>query len=65
MTTQLICPRCKSKLREVKVKIDGAKKKVISFQRTKCNYFMFDKKSAQKVIEELKETPLKMKQNRR
>ncbi|MBI3034362.1 hypothetical protein HYY72_04330 [Candidatus Woesearchaeota archaeon] len=56
------CPNCNSKLRKVEVNVHGAENKAVSYQCTKCDYFEFEQKSAQKVIEELRETPLKIKQ---
>jgi len=56
------CPNCKSKIREVYVTIAGAKNKVLSRQCTKCDYFEFEQNTSKKVIEELRETPLKMRQ---
>lgn len=55
------CPKCGSKLKEVKVKVEGATKKVTSFQCPKCDYFSFEETSAKEVIEELK-SPLTIKQ---
>jgi len=56
------CPECDSNLRKVDVKIWGAENKAISYQCPKCDYFEFEPISSQKVIEELRETPLKIKQ---
>ena len=56
------CPKCKSSLKRVKVSIAGAKQKVTSYQCQKCNYFSFEPESSRKVIKELEETPLKIKQ---
>jgi len=55
------CPKCGSKLKEAKVKVEGAVKKVTSLQCPKCDYFSFEEKSAKEVIEELK-SPLTIKQ---
>src|SRR3989338_6298119 len=60
--TNMKCPKCSSELRKVLVKIQGAENKVASYQCPKCDYFEFETKSAQKAIEELKDTPLKIKQ---
>ena len=49
-------------LRKVNVKVQGAENKIISYQCSKCDYFEFEPISSKKVIEELRETPLKMKQ---
>ena len=40
----------------------GARNKALSYQCPKCDYFEFDSESSSKVLEELKETPLKIKQ---
>ena len=44
------------------VKVQGAENKVISYQCPNCDYFEFEPTSSKKVIEELRETPLKIKQ---
>lgn len=56
------CQKCNAELKKVDVKVHGASAKAVSFQCTKCDYFEFEPLSAKKVIEELKETPLKIKQ---
>lgn len=56
------CPKCDSNLRKVDVKVQGAENSVISYQCSKCDYFEFEPVSSQRVIEELRETPLKIKQ---
>ncbi|MFC1691276.1 hypothetical protein ACFL0W_03780 [Nanoarchaeota archaeon] len=56
------CPKCKSKLRKVKVGVFGAKNKALSYQCPKCDYFEFEPKSSKKVLSELRETPLRIKQ---
>jgi len=56
------CPKCNNKLKEVKVKVAGAKNKALSYQCSKCDYFSFEKTSSNKVLGELRDTPLKMKQ---
>ena len=56
------CPNCKSEIRKVEVKVEGAKSRAIIYQCLKCDYFEFDDKSATKVLEELKDQPLKIKQ---
>lgn len=58
----LTCPKCSSSLKKIEVNVEGAKNKAISYQCTKCDYFEFEPQSSQKVIEELRETPLKIKQ---
>ncbi|MBN1644748.1 hypothetical protein JW851_01740 [Candidatus Woesearchaeota archaeon] len=57
-----ICPKCGKKLKKINVSVEGAKNKVLSYQCGKCSYFDFDQKSAKKVIQELRENPLKLKQ---
>tara|TARA_Y100000310_G_C20459190_1_gene704495 strand:+ start:321 stop:635 length:315 start_codon:yes stop_codon:yes gene_type:complete len=56
------CPKCDTRLKRVKVEIQGAKSRVMSYQCQKCDYFEFEQKSSKKVIEELRATPLKIKQ---
>lgn len=56
------CPKCKSKLRRVKVSIEGAKTKILSNQCPKCIYFNFEEKNQDKVLKELKEQHLKIRQ---
>lgn len=56
------CPKCKTTLKKVQVKVHGASNKAISYQCPKCDYFEFEPESSRKVVEELRETPLKIKQ---
>lgn len=56
------CPKCDSNLRKVEVKVHGAKSRVISYQCPKCDYFEFEPISSEKAVQELRETPLKIKQ---
>jgi len=56
------CPDCNSVLKKVDVKVHGAASKAVSYQCNHCDYFEFESESSKKVIEELKETPLKIKQ---
>ena len=56
------CQQCSSSLRKVKVRVQGANSKATSYQCSKCDYFEFEPTSSKKVIEELHETPLKIKQ---
>ena len=56
------CPKCESKMKFVEVNIEGAKNKVLSYQCSKCDYFEFDTQTGSKVLEELREQPLKIKQ---
>ena len=55
------CPKCKLKMEEVMVKVEGATKKVKSYQ-CKCGYFKFDQKTGKAVIKEIEsKNPLKIK----
>lgn len=56
------CPHCNSSLQKVEVKVQEAATKAVSYQCSQCDYFEFEPLSSQKVIAELRETPLKIKQ---
>lgn len=56
------CPRCEANLRKVEVKVAGAKSKAVSYQCPDCDYFEFEPVSSKIVVEELRETTLKIKQ---
>jgi hypothetical protein len=56
------CLKCNKKLRKTAVKVSRAKNKAISCQCEKCDYFEFEPESSIKVVDELRETPLKIKQ---
>lgn len=56
------CPKCSSVLRKVEVSVHGATRKAVSYQCPKCSYFEFEPESSRKVVEELREAPLKIKQ---
>ena len=56
------CPKCKSVLKKIEVSVHGAKSKAISYQCPNCDYFEFESDSSKKIVEELRETPLKIKQ---
>lgn len=56
------CPECGAILKRVMVKVQGALTRAVSYQCLNCDYFEFEPISSQKVIEELKETPLKIRQ---
>ena len=56
------CPQCDAELRKVAVAVHGATQKAVSYQCTSCDYFEFEPQYSQKVLAELRETPLKMKQ---
>ena len=56
------CPKCNTILKKVSVSVHGAESKAISYQCPNCDYFEFEPESSKKVIEELREAPLKIKQ---
>lgn len=56
------CPKCGEKLKKISVAVEGTRKKAASYQCTNCNFFMFERESAQKVLKELRDTPLKIRQ---
>ncbi len=56
------CPKCNRELKKVAVAVEGAAKKAVSYQCRGCDYFCFDKKSSKEVLQELRETPLKIRQ---
>ncbi|HLD97249.1 MAG TPA: hypothetical protein VI934_02800, partial [Candidatus Nanoarchaeia archaeon] len=56
------CPKCGGNVRKVSVAVECARKKAISYQCSSCDFFMFGKASAQTVLKELRETPLKIRQ---
>ncbi len=56
------CPNCAAEMRTVDVSVHGANTKAVSYQCPKCDYFEFEQKSAKQIMEELRETPLKIKQ---
>ena len=56
------CPNCNTELKKIEVSVHGATNKAISYQCPKGDYFEFEKESSRKVIEELRETPLQIKQ---
>ena len=58
------CPKCKSRLKTIKVRIQDADSPVTSYQCHKCGYFDFEDRSIKKAIKEIKskEAPLKIKQ---
>lgn len=58
------CINCNTKMKEVMVKVHMADSPVLSYQCPKCDYFDFEKKSANKVIKEIRdnESPLRIKQ---
>lgn len=56
------CPQCNANLKKVEVNVYGAQNKALSYQCAKCDYLEFDQLSSRKVVEELRETPLKLRQ---
>lgn len=58
------CPKCNSKMKEIKVNIQDAESPVNSYQCLKCGYFDFEESSINRAINEikLKEMPLAIKQ---
>ncbi len=56
------CPQCGAGLKKVPVKVHGAESKALSHQCPECDYFEFEPLSSEKVIEELRESPLKIRQ---
>lgn len=60
--TKMNCPKCGKKLKKAAVSIEGAKSKAASYQCSSCDYFEFDRESTEKVLTELRETPLKIRQ---
>jgi len=58
----MICQKCNAELRKTEVKVYGAKTRVISYQCPKCDYFEFERETSKRVIDELRENPLKIKQ---
>lgn len=57
------CPHCNATLKRVQVQVHGAKQKATSYQCPKCDYFEFESNSSAKVLEELREAPLKIRQS--
>lgn len=56
------CPKCNKELKKAAVEVEGSAKKAVSYQCSSCDYFTFDKKSSKEVLQELRETPLKIRQ---
>ena len=58
------CPNCKSELKKIKVEIEDAETKAISYQCPNCDFFSFEPETTLKIIKEIKakESPLKIKQ---
>jgi hypothetical protein len=56
------CPNCKTDLKRAEVAVAGAKSKALSYQCPNCDHFEFETLSSQKVISELRESPLKIRQ---
>lgn len=49
----MLCSECENKMEKIKVKVEDASKKVLSYQCPKCGNFKFEKESATEVINEL------------
>ena len=56
------CPQCGRPLKKVEVKAAGAQTKAVSYQCAQRDYFEFEPASSKKVIPELRESPLKIRQ---
>ncbi|HLC90142.1 MAG TPA: hypothetical protein VJI15_00060 [Candidatus Nanoarchaeia archaeon] len=56
------CPKCNHSLKKVSVSVEGAENKVTSLQCSHCDHFEFEPVSSRKVLQELQEAPLKIKQ---
>lgn len=56
------CPQCTRTLRIVDVAVAGARQKARSYQCPGCDYFMFEPVSSRKVLAELRDTPLRIRQ---
>jgi len=56
------CPQCNALLEKRDVCVAGARNKAQSYQCPKCDYFEFEQESSKKVLAELRNTPLKIKQ---
>ncbi|MBS3137768.1 zf-TFIIB domain-containing protein [Candidatus Woesearchaeota archaeon] len=56
------CPECNTNMKKVEVKVHGAQSKVVSYQCENCDSFEFEPQSSLKVVQELRESPLKIKQ---
>lgn len=59
------CPNCNTRLKKVKVDVEDATTKAISYQCPSCDYFTFEPSSAVEVVREIKEkeSPLRIKQS--
>jgi len=55
------CPECKTRLKKVEVSVHDAKRKAISHQCPKCDYFEFEPLSSKRIIADLHNAPLKEK----
>lgn len=49
-------------MRKVLVTVHGARSKAVSYQCSSCSHFEFETESSGRVLSELRETPLKIKQ---
>lgn len=57
------CPRDNTTLKKVLVQVHGAQQKGVSYQCPKCDYFEFEPSSSARVLEELRDAPLKIRQS--
>lgn len=57
------CPNCNVTLKKVQVQVHGAQQKATSYQCPKCDYFEFEPSSSARVLEELRDAPLKIRQS--
>ena len=50
------CPKCESTLRKVRVAVEGAKQRALTYQCSNpdCIYFEFEEESSKRVVAELK-----------
>jgi hypothetical protein len=57
------CPKCGKNLVKINVSVEGAKSKVLSLQcpSPNCIYWKFDKKTGDKVVQELREKEMALK----
>src|SRR3989338_4669209 len=56
------CPHCETTLRKVPVRVFGVRTNALSYQCKTCDYFEFDGPSTKQVVNELQESPLKIRQ---
>ena len=49
------CPNCNAKLKKVRVEVEDAKTKAVSYQCPNCDYLTFEPKSSIQILREIKE----------